>query len=118
MAIRPDRLLTVHVMFLAGGAAILVDYLILRSPGQKGDKMPRVFKVGRTCTDALKEASPDALEEVERVKTGTQQPGKLAAHDQAHLGLIAGEQFPSRILVTILDPAQEHPDVVILAGVI
>ena len=43
----PERLLTMHVLLPARGTAILVDHFILRSPGQKGDKMTGILELGR-----------------------------------------------------------------------
>ena len=109
VAVDPERLLAVHVLLPAGGAAVLVDHLVLRSPGQEGDKVPRILELRRPAPDPPEEAPPDALEEVERVEPRPQEPGQLPADDQADLRLVPPQQLPGGVLVARLDPAPGSP---------
>jgi hypothetical protein len=104
LSLGPDWLLAVHIVLLAGGAAIFVNYFILRSPSQKGDKMPRILEIMRARAHSLEEAAPHALEKIERVKPRPQEARKLAADDQAHLSFVTGQQLARGVLVTFLDP--------------
>src|SRR6185312_1515641 len=93
-------------------ATIFVDYLVLRSPGQKGDKVPRILKLRRTPADPPEETPPDALKEVQRVETRTQQPRELPAHHQPDFGLVPRQELSGRVLVPRADSLQERRDVV------
>jgi hypothetical protein len=59
-----------HVVLATGGAAVFIYYLILRSPSQKGDKVPRIFKLGRRSAHPPEEASPHTLKKIERIEAG------------------------------------------------
>src|SRR5271154_6886696 len=100
MAVDPERFLAVYVVLATGGAAIFINYLILRSPSQKGDKMPRILEFGRRGPHAAEEAPPDTLEEIERVEARPEQPGQLTAHHQADLGLVALQKLARGSFVT------------------
>src|SRR5438105_1176557 len=75
----------VDVLLLGGGAAVLIDDLVSRGPRQERDQVLLLVQVGRTRPDLLEETSPYALEKVERIEPCPQQPGQLAADDQADL---------------------------------
>jgi hypothetical protein len=108
--IGPHRFLAVHIVLLAGSAAVLVYHFILRSPGQERDKMPRIFEVRRTAFDSLKEASPHTLKEIEGIEARAQEPRKLAAYYEAHLSLVARQEFPGSVLIPPLDARKEFSD--------
>src|SRR5262249_6840839 len=70
----------------------------------------RVVESLRAGAQAAEEGRPDALEEVERVEPRPQQPGELAADDQADLGLVAGEQLAGGRFVPGPDAGEERPE--------
>src|SRR5437868_11976843 len=88
-----EPFLTVDVLLLGGGAAVLIDDLVPRGPRQERDQILLLVQVVRTRPDLVEEAPPYALKEVERIEPGPQQPRQLAADDQADLGLVAGQQL-------------------------
>jgi hypothetical protein len=110
----PKWFLAMHVGLSAAGAAIFVDYFILRGSGQKGDKVPRVFKLGSASFDAPEETSPNALEEIERIKSRPQETRQLPPNYQPNLTLVTSKQFASSILVARRDPRQEARNVAIV----
>src|SRR5262249_3941426 len=64
----------------------------------------------RAGAQPAEEARPDALQEVERVEPRPQELGELAAHDEADLGLVAGEQLMGGQFVPVADAVEERPE--------
>src|SRR5207253_3052973 len=91
----------------AGRSPVFVDYLILRSPRQERDKVPRVFEFRRCAPHPAEEAPPHALQEVERIEPRPEQPRQLSPHDQPDLGFEPAQQLARRTVITRLDPLEE-----------
>src|SRR5262249_40948814 len=106
-AIQPQGLLAMHVMLAAGRPSVLIDHFILRSPRQECDKVTRVFEFRRRGPHPPEEAPPDALQEVQRIEPGPQQPWQLTTHHQADLGLVPAQQLARRAIIARLDAPQE-----------
>ena len=104
-----QRFLPTHVLLPAGGAAVLVDDLVLRHLGEERDEVTRVLEPLRARAESHEEARPDALEEVQRVEPRPQQPGELPPHHEADLGLVSGEQLARGQFVPGPDAVEERP---------
>jgi len=96
-----------HVVLATGGAAVFIYYFILRSPSQKGDKMPRIFKFGRRSAHPAEETSPHTLKKVEGVETRPQKPWQLPAHDQSDLCLKPLKQLARSPFIASLNSLQK-----------
>jgi hypothetical protein len=112
-AVAPEGFFAVHVLFAAGGSSIFVDYLVLRSPSEEGDKVPRVLEVGQAmlAANSPEKASPDTLKEVERVKPGTEETRELPPHDETNFRLVAPQEFTRCVFVSGLDLGEKGRDI-------
>jgi hypothetical protein len=105
----------VHILLQAGGPAILVNHLILRSPCQEGDKMARIFELCGRVSHPTEKTSPNTLEKIKRVESRPKQARQLPPDDEPYLRLILLEQLPGRLLITSLNPLEKIGEIILLA---